>query len=102
MKLILVCGVGMSTSQVVVKIREAAKERDQDIECWAIMQSAVPDEFHKADVILLGPHIAYYEDNVKELVKGTNIKYGVIDRIDYAMFNGEKILDFANSLYNEN
>ena len=96
----LICGVGMSTSLIVEKIKEAAKKRNIDINCWAVMQSAAPDNFAKADVILLGPHVAYYKKNLEDMAgECTGLKIGIIDRMDYAMFDGDKILDLALKLY---
>ena len=98
--LMLICGVGMSTSLIVEKIKDAAEKRNQPINCWAVMQSAAPDNYQKADVILLGPHVAYYQKNLEEMSGENPIKIGVIDRMDYAMFDGDKILDQALKIYN--
>ena len=101
MNLLLICGVGMSTSLIVERLKEAAEKRGQPLNCWAVMQSAAPEHFAKADVILIGPHIAYFKKTLEEMAgPNTAIKVGVIERMDYAMFDGEKILDFALSLYN--
>ena len=103
MNLLLICGVGMSTSLIVERIKEAAEAKGQPLTCWAIMQSAAHENFAKADVILLGPHIAYFRKNLEAMAGPYSaIKIGIIDRMDYAMFNGEKILDLALSLYNSN
>ena len=101
MNLLLICGVGMSTSLLVERLKEAAEKRGQPLNCWAVMQSAAPDNFAKADVILIGPHIAFYQKNLEEMAgPNSKIKVGIIERMDYAMFDGEKILDFAMGLYN--
>lgn len=101
MNLLLICGVGMSTSLIVERIKEAAEVRGEPLECWAVMQSAAHENFAKADVILIGPHIAYFRKNLENMAGPLSaIKIGIIDRMDYAMFNGEKILDFALELYN--
>jgi len=100
LNLLLICGVGMSTSLIVERLKEAAEKRNQPLECWAVMQSAARENFAKADVILIGPHIAYFKKNLEEMA-GSNlaIKVGIIDRMDYAMFDGDKILDLALELY---
>lgn len=98
--LMLICGVGMSTSLIVERIKEAAAKRNQPINCWAVMQSAAPDNYKKADVVLLGPHVAYYKANLEEMSAPNPIKVGIIDRMDYAMFDGDKILDLALKIYN--
>jgi len=64
----LACNAGMSTSLVVSKMKEAAKSQGKDYEIWAVDQSSVKDELGKFDVLLLGPQIRYYIDDIKKIV----------------------------------
>lgn len=53
MNILLACASGMSTSLVVKKMKEAAKEKGIDCNIWAVSQDVVEEEMKKADVLLI-------------------------------------------------
>lgn len=94
--ILLCCSAGMSTSMLVKKMREAAKEKGVEAEIWAIPQSEMEKNKDKADIVLVGPQIRYAVDEIKESVGDGKPVY-VIDIRDYGTMNGKKVLDFALS-----
>ena len=89
MKIILACSAGMSTSLLVTKMQEAAKEKGVDCEIWDISEVNLQSEIEKCDVLLLGPQVRFLKDNIAEKV---NMPVIVIDTMDYGMLNGTKVL----------
>ena len=58
-KIMLACSAGMSTSLLVTKMQEAAKEKGVECEIWAISEVNLQSEIEKCDVLLLGPQVRY-------------------------------------------
>ena len=94
--IMLACSAGMSTSLLVSKMQEAAKEQGKDYEIFAKSVADIDHQFEveKPDVLMLGPQVRYLEDNFK---KKLDIPVEVIDMQDYGMMNGEKVLKEALS-----
>lgn len=93
-KILLVCGAGMSTSLLVTKMKEVAKQRGIDVEIDAASFSTIDSEITGADVLLLGPQVSFRKDDyIKKY--GDKVPIDVIDHVDYGMMNGEKVLDQA-------
>ena len=53
MRIMLACAAGMSTSLVVSKMQEAAKNQGKDYKIWAIEQGQIQDELGNFDVLLM-------------------------------------------------
>lgn len=96
MNIMLVCAMGMSTSLVVEKMREAAKAQGKNYKIWATDADSVDDE-DDYDVVMLGPQISWRIDEVKEDIDGKPI--AVINKADYGNCNGEAVLKAAEALY---
>lgn len=97
MRIMLACASGMSTSMLVEKMKEAAKESGEDHEIWAVPQEQVEEELGKFDVLLLGPQISIQLDRMKQLV-GDKGKVAVIKPVDYGRLNGKAVIETAKSL----
>lgn len=101
--IVLCCSAGMSTSLVVEKMQDAAKEKGIDAEIKAVPVSSVEelDNSHKIDILLLGPQVKFKLNELKEVYKDQNTLVDVINMMDYGMINGEKILRDALMAYKE-
>lgn len=99
--IVLCCSAGMSTSLVVEKMQDAAKEKGIDAEIKAVPVSSVEelDDSHKIDILLLGPQVKFKLNELKEVYKDQNTLVDVINMMDYGMINGEKILTDALKAY---
>ena len=99
--IVLCCSAGMSTSLVVEKMQDAAKEKGIDAEIKAVPVFSVEelDNSHKIDILLLGPQVKFKLNELKEVYKDQNTLVDVINMMDYGMINGEKILTDALKAY---
>lgn len=93
----LACALGMSTSILVAKMEDAAKEQGKDYEIWAIDQSLIQQELGNFDVLLLGPQIQHTLRKVKKIV-GDEALVSVIKAVDYGRGNGAAVLKYAEDL----
>lgn len=99
MNIYLFCDAGMSTSLMVKKMQDAAKEKGLDYEIAAYSLSNIEDYAEKADVILLGPQVKYKLKTIQE--EYSNKPVECIEMLDYGMMNGEKVLERAIEIANK-
>ena len=91
MKIMLACCLGMSTSVVVQKMKDA--------EIWAVDQNKIAENVGNFDVLLLGPQVRHLQRKVKATV-GDSAPVAVIDALAYGRCNGAAILKQAEYLVN--
>lgn len=98
--IMLVCSAGMSTSLLVTKMQEAAKEKNIEAEIFATSASEADKniESKNVDVLLLGPQVRFMETQFKEKLAPKNIPCSVIAMADYGMMNGMNVLNSALQL----
>ncbi len=99
MRIMLACCAGMSTSVVVQKMKDAAKEQGKDYEIWAVDQGKIEENLGKFDVLLLGPQVRHILRKVKAQV-GDQAPVAVIDAVAYGRCNGAAVLKQAEDLVN--
>ncbi|GDX05970.1 PTS sugar transporter subunit IIB [Buttiauxella sp. A111] len=93
-KIMLVCNAGMSTSMLMNKMVEAAKQQDIEADIWAIPDAKLNEEWKKADVILLGPQVSYLKSRVETITAGS-VPVEAIPMLDYGRMNGPGVLAMA-------
>ncbi|MEA5026407.1 MAG: PTS sugar transporter subunit IIB [Erysipelotrichaceae bacterium] len=92
-KIVLLCAAGMSTSLLVTKMRDVAK--NEGLEC-TINAYSLGEEHHvipDADIVLLGPQVRY---SVKKLQQAYPNK--IIESIEmraYGMMDGAAVMKFV-------
>ena len=98
LKIRLFCAKGMSTSLLVKKMEEAAKEKGKkaDIKAYPILD--MERLVGEADVALLGPQVGYQLSKAKEICGPKGVPVDVIPMADYGMCNGMNVLKFAFQL----
>ena len=97
-KILLCCNAGMSTSMVVKKMQQAAKERGIDAEITAVSAEQFNATLPDYDCCLLGPQIKYKLEEKKKRGDELGKPVDVINPMDYGMMKGDKILDNALTL----
>lgn len=95
-KILLVCAAGMSTSLLVNKMNNAAKEKGVEVEITALPVSEADKLTDEVDIVLLGPQVRFQKPQVDALVKG-RIPVEVIDMRLYGTMNGKAVLENALS-----
>lgn len=94
----LFCASGMSTSVLVNKMKEAAKNKGVDAEIAAFPEAQMDKHLDSMDVALLGPQVGYTLGKAKKLCDPKGVPVEVIPMVDYGMMNGAKVLDLALKL----
>lgn len=97
-KIRLFCASGMSTSILVNKMREAAKNSGVEADIAAFAENELEKRIEDVDVALLGPQVAYTLPKVKEICDKHNVNVDVIPIQYYGMMDGKATLDFAMKL----
>ena len=99
MKVRLFCAGGMSTSLLVRKIEEAAKDEGADIDIIAYGVSRIEREIDGSlDVVLIGPQIGYQKASVKKVCDQYGVPMDVIPMADYGMVNGQNVWALCKKL----
>lgn len=96
----LVCAAGMSTSMLMAKMQQSAKQQGIEAKIIAMSEAKFETYEEATDVLLIGPQISYMEDEIRGKYEPKGMKVAVIDMIDYGSMNGEKVLKDALNLLN--
>ncbi len=96
----LMCNLGMSTSMLVDKIKNAAEAKGLTVDVDAMPFDKAGDRLEKTDILLLGPQVRYLMPKFQKEYNGKITVIETINFTDYALINGEKILGDALSKYN--
>lgn len=90
-KILLVCSAGMSTSLLVNKMNNAAKEFGEEVSIEALPVSECSSKIDEVDIVLLGPQVRFQKPVVEKLANG-RIPVEVIDMRLYGIMDGKTIL----------
>ncbi|WP_019555647.1 PTS sugar transporter subunit IIB [Propionispira raffinosivorans] len=99
LRVLLVCGSGASSGFMAANIRKVAKARGLKINVVARSESEIENYIDDIDCLMIGPHLAYAVDEVKEVIGDNNIKIALMQPEYYAKLDGEKALEHILSLY---
>ena len=97
-RITLVCGAGMSTSLLVVKMDAAAAKLGVQAKIIAIAEAQLRNHIEDTDVLLLGPQVRFLLSKYKAAYESKGIKVDVINSMDYGLMDGEKVLNHALTL----
>ena len=76
-KIMLFCSAGMSTSLLVNKMKQAAKNRNIDVDIFAVASTDYERHLKKSDVCLLGPQVRYMLSEAKEIGQAEGVPVDV-------------------------
>lgn len=93
MKILLLCSAGMSTSLLVHRMKEVAKDRHLNAKIWAKGSDDNQADIEEADVILIGPQMRFILNKIKKIAG--NKPVCVIDMMTYGRMDGEHALAIA-------
>lgn len=88
--IVLFCAAGMSTSLLVNKMRDAAKQVGYECEINAYALASAKEKGANADIILLGPQVRFSKKQVEQACPGKIIQD--IDMQAYGTMNGAKVI----------
>lgn len=98
-KIVLLCNMGMSTSMMVSKMKEAASKEGYECEINAYSVSELNEVKEGADCILIGPQIKFKLAEIQAECDGIPVKD--INMMDYGVMNGAAVLKIARDLMND-
>lgn len=96
-KILLVCAAGMSTSMIVKRMQQAAKEQGIEVAIEALNNFEAMAKIEKAgiDVVLLSPQVRHLKADYEKKLAGTGIYLAIIDMQKYGMMDGAGVLKLA-------
>ncbi|WP_440896861.1 PTS sugar transporter subunit IIB [Amphibacillus sp. Q70] len=94
-RIFLCCGAGMSSGFLAQSMRKAAKKRKIAVEIKAASESTVDSYINKVDIVLLGPHMTYLIDELRDKSERHNVKMEVIPKEIYGELDGNALLDWV-------
>ena len=98
MRVLLICAGGMSTSILIKKLENHAKDLGiEDFVCEAHGVTSFEERYKDWDVTLYAPQVANKAAYLKE-VAGDDYPIGKIEPMDYALGNAEVIFKIINKL----
>ena len=89
----LFCSAGMSTSLLVSKMRAQAEKYEVPVIIEAFPETLAGEKGQNADVVLLGPQIAYMLPEIQRLLPNKPVE--VIDSLLYGKVDGLGVLKKA-------
>ena len=92
--ILLVCGTGASSGFMAKNIRQAAKARNLEIGVKARSDSTVEDYIEDIDLLLVGPHLSYMLNDLKDIADPHNVPVEIISKDAYGTLDGDAVLDF--------
>ncbi|MFQ7170728.1 MAG: PTS sugar transporter subunit IIB [Thomasclavelia ramosa] len=103
-KVYLFCSAGMSTSMLASNMQDVANQHNLPIKVAAFPHNKLEEIISedRPDCILLGHQVKYMYEETVEQFGSQGIPIAVIDRGDYGMMNGEKVLKSAIRLIKAN
>lgn len=92
-RIYLFCSAGMSTSLLVSKMRAQAEKYEVPVIIEAYSESLAAEKGPQADVVLLGPQIAWKLADIQQLLPNKPVE--VIDSLLYGKVDGLGVLKAA-------
>jgi PTS system cellobiose-specific IIC component len=92
--IILMCNEGMSTSIVASKIRKYAESQGCNLNVYAINLGKLNQEYPKADLILLGPQLAYMADTISNEINN-HCSVVPINPQHFSKLDGKAVIEAA-------
>lgn len=101
MNVLLICGGGASSGFMAASIRKAAKKRKKELQVQARSEAELSEHIETTDILLIGPHLAYMEADIKQEMGDSTAKVAVIPQAIYGRLDGDKALDLIEKLEQE-
>lgn len=92
-RIYLFCSAGMSTSLLVSKMKAQAEKYEVPVIIEAWPETLAAEKGKDADLVLLGPQIAYMLPEIKKVLPGKPVE--VIDSAMYGKIDGLGVLKAA-------
>lgn len=94
--IVLLCNMGMSTSLMVSRMKEAAKKQGYECDICAYALQKAEEIIPTADILLVGPQIAFEIERLQSEYPDKRIE--AIEMLDYGRMDGEKVLNHVKEV----
>lgn len=94
--IVLLCNMGMSTSLMVSRMKEAAQRQGYECDICAYALQKAEEIIPTADILLVGPQIAFELDRLQSEYPDKWIE--AIAMLDYGRMDGEKVLNHVKEV----
>lgn len=95
-RILLVCGMGMSSGFLATSARKAAKKAGKDYKIEARSETEAIQFLPSIDGLLVGPHYASKMDKFRKEAKPLNVPVELIPDDIYGSLNGEKLIQLIS------
>ncbi|MDO4764784.1 MAG: PTS sugar transporter subunit IIB [Eubacteriales bacterium] len=93
--ILLACGSGASSGFMAANIKKAIKEKGLSATVKAVSDSEIEEYADEIDILLIGPHISYLEDDLNELAEEKGFPLMIIPQSIYGTLNGKETLELV-------
>ncbi len=97
-KILLCCAGGMSSSLLVLRMRQAAEQQNYECEIETDGYMWIEKKAKDADVLLVGPQIRHHLQNLRKQI---SCPVEVIDMKLYGTMDGAGVLEVAKKILND-
>ncbi len=98
MRILFICGNGISSGLIASRTKKAGKAKGIDIETEAYSFTELSEVIDDFDGVLVSPQMKINEDIIKEICLEHNKKYAFIDAMTFSMTDGNKCIEIINDL----
>ena len=95
MKLLFICGNGVSSGMIAQRTANAGIDAGYDVEYDAYSYTQLEDVIDEFDIVLVAPQIAFNEPLIKEICLDHTKPYVLIDSMAYPLLDGNKVFNQA-------
>lgn len=90
---LLVCGSGASSGFMAANMRKAASRSNLQMDIKARSESEIESYIDEIDALMVGPHLAYIMDEVKDYIHDHDIKVILMKPEYYSTLDGDKAIE---------
>lgn len=95
-KILLVCANGMSTANLVAKMKKYIEEKGYEYEVSAVSIANAPGIIEGVDVCLIGPQVRFNLSKIQAM--NPNITVEPVDMSAFGLMDGAKVVEQARSI----
>ncbi|AMC94419.1 PTS sugar transporter subunit IIB [Erysipelothrix larvae] len=100
-QILLLCGTGASSGFMASNARSAAKDMGVDLTFIARSDAVVEDYIEDSALIMVGPHLSYMVDDLKEITEEYGVRIEIISEEIYGQLDGKGLVNQALKLLGE-
>lgn len=97
--ILLACSAGMSTSLLVCKMQQVAKDEKLEVDIYAIPETKIDHEVKRLGsnlkVLFLGPQVKYMLRPIKDKLASKKIFVDLIPMQMYGLIDGRGVINLA-------